>query len=76
LVRNVKEISLASDRTRCAGIFTPIARSRASALEAIAIDCNFLRRDALLVLQRTNTVEIFSRSKNIFDRVEILQESR
>jgi len=65
-VRIVKEISRVSDRAMRARIFTPIAGSRKSALEAIARDHNFSRRRAQIVAIPLSATKIFSRSKKNF----------
>jgi len=64
--RIAKEISRVSDLALRARNFAPIARSRASALGAIARDLKFSDRDVNCA-HLSNSHSIFSaRSKNIF----------
>jgi hypothetical protein len=71
-----KEISRATDRAPHARNFTRIARSRASAMEAIARDLNFLRRGAIRS-HHDACNRIFLRDRKIFfDRAESSGELR
>jgi len=76
LARIEKEISRASDRARCARNFTPIARSRRSALEAIVRDRTFSRFAAhLCAIAPRDQIFLRDRKKN-FPAQQMFKESQ
>jgi len=64
--RIAKEISRVSDRVLRVRNFTPIMRSRTSALGAIERDRKISRRDVKCAHQSNSHSIFFARSKNIF----------
>jgi hypothetical protein len=69
-----KEISLGGDRVPRARNFSPISRSRYSALGAIMRDLNFFRRASILADRDAHARFFFAIAKFFFDRTETPQE--
>jgi hypothetical protein len=71
-----KEISRQIDRAPRARNFIPIARSRRTALEAITLDLKFSDCSVISPHHQVYEHSFGAIEKNIFDRTEIIEQSR